>query len=140
MGIGWAESRVTEVGRHVVICRPPSAGDNGQKDHYLVTEITDQKNLKKPILSHAVSIVQSTTFSFHMEKGKPRTIEKGVLGHSCDTTDSQLVGCGIGSLDIPPAPAFYPTDDEFKDPLECISKIHPQASAYGICRIVTPKS
>ncbi|KAI0500585.1 hypothetical protein KFK09_018799 [Dendrobium nobile] len=75
-----------------------------------------------------------------MGKGRPRAVEKGVLGHSCGAGDSQLAGCGVGSLAIPPAPVFYPTDDEFKDPLEYISKIRPQAEGYGICRIVPPKS
>ncbi|CAF0968427.1 unnamed protein product [Didymodactylos carnosus] len=42
---------------------------------------------------------------------------------------------------IPPpeAPVFYPTYNEFQDPLEYIEKIRPIASRTGICKIVPPK-
>ncbi|XP_020571581.1 lysine-specific demethylase 5B [Phalaenopsis equestris] len=74
-----------------------------------------------------------------MGKVRPRAVEKGVLGHSYGAADRHP-GRGDGSLTVPPAPVFYPTDDEFKDPLEYISKIRPQAEPYGICCIVPPKS
>ena len=37
-------------------------------------------------------------------------------------------------------PTFYPTDDQFKDPLEYIQSIAPKAEVYGICKIVPPAS
>nr|QEG03033.1 lysine-specific demethylase 5A isoform X1 [Cymbidium ensifolium] len=74
-----------------------------------------------------------------MGKGRPRAVEKGVLGHRDGAPDSHP-GYGVGFLTIPPAPVFYPTDDEFRDPLEYISKIRPKAEPYGICCIVPPKS
>lgn len=36
------------------------------------------------------------------------------------------------------APTFYPTEEEFKDPLEYMSKIAPEGKKYGICRIIPP--
>nr|XP_043622742.1 probable lysine-specific demethylase JMJ14 [Erigeron canadensis] len=42
--------------------------------------------------------------------------------------------------DVEEAPVFYPTEKEFEDTLGYISKIRPQAKAYGICRIVPPTS
>ncbi|KAJ4954062.1 hypothetical protein NE237_030894 [Protea cynaroides] len=68
-----------------------------------------------------------------MGKGRPRAVEQGVLGHSSTTSSSP------GALNIPQAPVFYPTEEEFKDPLEFISNIRPQAEPYGICKIVPPK-
>lgn len=68
-----------------------------------------------------------------MGKGRPRAVEKGVLGQSSSVSLS-------GSLSIPPGPVYYPSEDEFKDPLEYIYRIRPEAEPYGICRIVPPKS
>ena len=39
----------------------------------------------------------------------------------------------------PDAPVFYPTYDEFADPLEYIEKIRPIASRAGLCKIIPPK-
>ncbi|PNH00533.1 Lysine-specific demethylase 5D, partial [Tetrabaena socialis] len=40
--------------------------------------------------------------------------------------------------DVPAAPVFYPTPEEFADPLSYIAKIRPEAEKHGICRIVPP--
>ncbi|KAF8412259.1 hypothetical protein HHK36_000220 [Tetracentron sinense] len=68
-----------------------------------------------------------------MGKGRPRAVEKGVLGQSYNVSSP-------GALNIPQGPVFYPTEEEFKDPLEFIHKIRSEAEPYGICRIVPPKS
>ncbi|WCJ26280.1 Lysine-specific demethylase 5D [Euphorbia peplus] len=68
-----------------------------------------------------------------MGKGKPRAVEKGVLGQNLSVSSS-------GSLHVPPAPVYYPSEEEFKDPLEFICRIRAEAERYGICKIVPPKS
>ena len=41
-------------------------------------------------------------------------------------------------LEIPMAPTFYPTVEEFRNPYVYISKIRREAERYGICKIVPP--
>lgn len=44
-----------------------------------------------------------------------------------------------GKLQIPPAPVFYPTIEEFEgNPLHYVAKIRPIAEKYGLCKIVPP--
>ncbi|VFQ90903.1 unnamed protein product [Cuscuta campestris] len=39
---------------------------------------------------------------------------------------------------IPECPVYYPNKEEFQDPLVYLHKIAPEASKYGICKIVSP--
>ncbi|KAJ9074600.1 hypothetical protein DSO57_1004740 [Entomophthora muscae] len=43
-------------------------------------------------------------------------------------------------FDLPSAPAFYPTEKEFKDPASYIASIREEGEKYGICKIIPPKS
>ncbi|KAI4371520.1 hypothetical protein MLD38_019744 [Melastoma candidum] len=39
---------------------------------------------------------------------------------------------------IPECPVYYPSREQFEDPLAFLEKIAPEASKYGICKIVSP--
>lgn len=42
--------------------------------------------------------------------------------------------------EIMEAPTFYPSEEDFKDPLEYFEIVKPIAQKYGICRVVPPSS
>lgn len=41
---------------------------------------------------------------------------------------------------IPEAPTFYPTEDEWREPMAYIRKIAPEGRKYGIVKLIPPKS
>ena len=79
-------------------------------------------------------------------KRQRRTVAQGEI---IDDEEKRLIKLAVEnsmseSLPMPEeeigeAPVFYPTIEEFKDPIKYVSMIKPKALRYGICRIVPPK-
>lgn len=62
---------------------------------------------------------------------KPETSED-------DSSDFQIPL--LASSGVKDAPVFYPSTEEFQDPLQYIEKIRPVAEKYGVCKIIPPES
>ncbi|XP_076888852.1 lysine-specific demethylase JMJ13-like, partial [Bidens hawaiensis] len=67
------------------------------------------------------------SFRSHLDESKPK-VEK------FDSTDLDW------TEKIPECPVYFPSKEEFEDPLAYLQKIAPEASKYGICKIVSPLS
>eukprot|EP01080_Neovahlkampfia_damariscottae_P000207 gene207-4453_t len=42
-------------------------------------------------------------------------------------------------IDLPEAPTFYPTVEEFEDPLKYLESLYPKAEKYGLFKVVPPE-
>ena len=54
------------------------------------------------------------------------------------TVSRKQQGGPARQLQLPEAPVFHPTEQEFADPLRYIAGIRAQAEPYGLCRVVPP--
>ncbi|KAH9301679.1 hypothetical protein KI387_013262, partial [Taxus chinensis] len=75
-----------------------------------------------------------------MGRGRGRSRSRGKGDDKDKDACVQREKEGGGGLNLPQAPVFYPSEDEFRDPLGFIERIRGEAEAYGVCRIVPPKS
>ncbi|KAK8378176.1 hypothetical protein O3P69_018859 [Scylla paramamosain] len=93
----------------------------------------------------------ASTFDFSMSASRssaPSTPASqsslGTGGASGSLADKSLADPNAGytcdnSL-LTRAPSFFPSEEEFTDPLDYIEKIRPEAEQFGLCRIVPPSN
>jgi hypothetical protein len=66
---------------------------------------------------------------------------RAISFHSCVVSDPVLEPFPhLASIfpELPEAPVFYPTVEEFKNPIEFIKSVRDKVAHFGICRIVPP--
>jgi jmjN domain len=67
-------------------------------------------------------------------RAEARILQQALQNSKLDT------GPRNGQLEVPYAPVFYPTEEDFMaGPLHYVEKIRPIAEAYGIAQVVPPK-
>eukprot|EP00742_Colponemidia_sp_Colp-10_P009281 GILJ01010109.1.p1 GENE.GILJ01010109.1~~GILJ01010109.1.p1 ORF type:complete len:646 (+),score=69.01 GILJ01010109.1:131-2068(+) len=55
--------------------------------------------------------------------------------------NSEKLTSSVTNLEnISDAPTYYPTEEEFQNPFRYLQKIQPEASRFGVCKIVPPAS
>ena len=73
------------------------------------------------------------TMHYHVSSAEERFLHQALQNSKLDFRRVD------GKLEIPWAPTFYPTVEEFEaGPMGYIEKIRHQAQKYGICKIVPP--
>jgi hypothetical protein len=76
------------------------------------------------------------TYSIHTYNAEEEKLVQQAIENSKKMT---RLTPGVREMNIPLAPIFYPTVEEFEGcPLNYIEKIRPMAQKYGICKIVPP--
>lgn len=127
--------------------------DEKKRLQQITTAITN-KELKKSSSSFSVSVVDKRKrkkyvklFSNHFRlilithhvfkfQRTEKQVNKRKSSEKVASKKKFLKECA----EIMEAPTFYPSEEDFKDPLEYFDIVRPVAQKYGICRVVPPPS
>ncbi|EPY53421.1 histone demethylase Jmj2 [Schizosaccharomyces cryophilus OY26] len=74
---------------------------------------------------------ETLTEHIRTRRSNARSLEKSTINSHSHRNRTSALG-------LPPAPTFYPSDEEFKDAIHYIQKITPIAKDFGIVKIVPP--
>lgn len=110
--------------QEVISVPTPCTSSSSSRKSQSPSVVPRNKNPDRPASSGSAD---SGGKSHHSEDGKR------------NERSSKKAGTG-SSNKIREAPTFYPTEQEFEDPLKYFDKIQPEAESYGMARIVPPRS
>ncbi|WOL12938.1 hypothetical protein Cni_G21707 [Canna indica] len=88
---------------------------------------------------------ESDSQYFEQDVPSNSCLPKGVLRgcsecETCQKVTARWRPKDASKITLDEAPVFHPSEEEFKNTLEYIASIRPNAEQYGICRIVPPAS
>lgn len=122
-----------------VLANPSSrdAAGTSYRSHHEQLKSTDNKskNASKTITLHQEPISEQTNPSLNSNRNIPPTIVTTGPAHSA-LQNYQLQSQWLHN--IPDAPVYRPTVDEWSNPIRYITKIQQDAALYGICVIEPP--
>lgn len=78
----------------------------------------------------------SSTYNVTSFRAQAKSKQKGSDPNSASS--SATSNTKNEEIRVAEAPTFYPTEEDFLDPLEYIDKIRPTAEKFGICKVVPP--
>ncbi|EFJ42974.1 hypothetical protein VOLCADRAFT_66451, partial [Volvox carteri f. nagariensis] len=90
--------------------------------------------------AHVTRLLRSHRFRAAVSSSLPPSLPAPLPTSLPNPRPTYLPTYVIHDQGVPSAPVFYPTPEEFADPVSYIAKIRPEAEKYGICRVVPPAS
>uniref|UniRef100_A0A7N0VI14 Lysine-specific demethylase JMJ706-like n=1 Tax=Kalanchoe fedtschenkoi TaxID=63787 RepID=A0A7N0VI14_KALFE len=100
-------------------------------------------NLKSPIIQGTNMMGRNAGDALRASSSFSFTLPSNLPSHDASKCSSKqkakYAKDDLGWIDnIPECPVYYPTQNEFEDPLIYLQRIAPEASKFGICKIVSP--
>ncbi|KAL3524536.1 hypothetical protein ACH5RR_017370 [Cinchona calisaya] len=94
---------------------------------------------KNSTLFPDVAAVANKSRVKHPKKSSVPNLHVDLRQCSLECKEDKLGRCNSGWMDrIEECPVYHPSMEEFNDPFVYLSKITPEASKYGICKVVSP--
>eukprot|EP00466_Bigelowiella_natans_P017575 jgi/Bigna1/75305/fgenesh1_pg.33_\ len=108
-------------------------GGGGEGGGHSSTRITTAKQLKNNTFCDSNGILSDVLLEIPLSQNAEEKLLRQAL------ENSKLSQVRIDLNEVPECPVFYPTPQEFKNPIRYIRSLHPIGEKWGILNVVPPK-